>query len=444
MPPLVTPGGGEATAGEINHLLVRLASCDSDEVHPAVLAARDRWTAASRALFAAALFDRWVTAGTPASDTWCMHAVGLIGDDAGARRIAAHAKQWAGGNASARAQTALDTLRHRGTDAALIELSLLAERSRFPVFKSRARQHIEAIADLGGLTSDELADRLVPALGLVDGGDVLPTAKGDFRIVFDHRLRPVLRDATGEVHADLPRGSDKKRLTALRKEARASASLHVARLERAMCTERRIPAGIFLDRFAGHPWMTHLAQRLIWGVLAGDTLTGTVRVAEDGTLADLDDEPVTLPSTAAVVILHPLNFPAGTLGVWGQVFADYELLQPFAQLDRPVHRFGPGFFDPFAGRKTSYPVLRGLERNGWTRWYDAAVQMAKPLGGGAWAVLQTDPGWHASDTVDSAPPQTVRELTMVRGGGVTFGDLPPVTFSELIHDLRILTSPDAP
>ncbi|MEU4161176.1 DUF4132 domain-containing protein [Actinoplanes sp. NPDC026670] len=447
LPPLTSASGGQATPDDQDHFLVRLASCNTDEVHPAVLAARNRWTASSRAVFADALFDRWVAAGAPAAEGWCMQAVGLIGDDAGARRIATHARQWAGTPAAARAQAALDALRHRGTDAALIELSLLAERSRFPVFKSVARGHIEAIADLRGLTSDELADRLVPLLGLDDeGGDRVEVDAGTFRIAFDERLLPVLRDETGRILADLPkpgRGADKvkqkaakDRLTALRKEARSSASLHVARLERAMCAQRRIPAEIFLDRFAGHPWMTHLAQRLVWGVHSSDTLAGTVRVAEDGTLADAADEPVTLADGTSVSVLHPLDFPAGALAEWAGVFADYQLLQPFAQLDRPVYRDVTDL-DRFEGRKTTYAVLRGLERHGWTRWYDAAVQMAKPLAGGAWAILDTDPGWHASDTVDSALPQTVTGVTLFRSG-VTLGDLPAVVFSELVHDLRVL------
>ncbi|MEV6301344.1 DUF4132 domain-containing protein [Actinoplanes sp. NPDC051861] len=446
LPTLTTASGDRATIEDQNHFLVRLASCDADEVHPAVPAARERWTAESRALFAVALFDRWVSAGAPASEGWCMQAVGLIGDDAGARRVAAHARQWAGTNAAARAQSALDALRHRGTDAALIELSLLAERSRFPVFKSVARRHIEAIADLRGLTSDELADRLVPSLGL-DLDDTV----GEFRVIFDERLMPVLRDATGRHHADLPkptRGADreqhrtaKARLTALRKEARASASLHVARLERAMCAERRIPAAVFLDRFATHPWMTHLTQRLIWGVHDGDTLLTTIRIAEDGSATTVNDEPAALPADATVSIPHPLNFPPGTLAAWTELFTDYALLQPFPQLTRPVHHPDPAAgrsLDLFTGRKTTYATLRGLERHGWTRWYDAAVQMAKPVGAGAYALLQTDPGWHPSDTVDSAPPQTVTALTLTRTTTQTFHNLPPVTYSELLHDLRLL------
>ncbi|MDQ0364709.1 DUF4132 domain-containing protein [Catenuloplanes indicus] len=411
-------------------LLVRLAACDADQVHPGVLAARERFTAADRAAFTGALLDRWLAAGTPPAEAWCLHATGLLGDDTGARRLATLARQWAGTNAAARAQTALDAIRHRGTDAALIELNLLAERSRFPKFASVARGHIEEIAALRGLTTDELADRMVPALGA-------ETDLGAYRLAFDHRGLPVVRDPDGRVLADLPRKPEFKEaraeLAAIRKTARASASLHLARLERAMCTGRRIPAGIFLDRFAAHPWMTHLAQRLVWGVHDGDAPVTAVRVAEDGTLATVGDEPFVPAASAEVTLLHPVEFDPAP---WAEVFADYALLQPFPQLDRPCYP-EPDALDRLTGRTASYPVLRGLERYGWTRWYDASmVRMAKALPGGGWAVLDTDPGWHASDTVDSALTQTVRGIEF--SGGVTFAGLPPVVRSELVHDLRAL------
>ena len=121
---------------------------------------------------------------------------------------------------------------------------------------------------------------------------------------------------------------------------------------------------------------------------------------------------------------------------WAEIFADYALLQPFPQLDRPVH-LDAAALDRFTGRTVSYPVLRGLERHGWTRWYDASmVRMAKALPGNAWAVLDTDPGWHASDTADSALEQTVRGVEFT--DGITFAGLPPVVRSELVHDLRAL------
>ncbi|GIH98417.1 DUF4132 domain-containing protein [Planobispora takensis] len=452
LPPLVAADGSAVPSGEVTELLVRLAFSNADEVHPGVLAARARYTPASRAALVWALLQAWLADGAPPKAAWCMQAVGFLGDDECARKLTALARRWPGEGAGARAQAALDALRNIGTDAALVHLDLLAEKSRFPAFKAAAKERIHAVAYARGLSADELADRLVPSLGLdEDGADVLDTGSRSFRVVFDHTLMPVLREETGAVLAELPRPgrtddkalakAAKAKLTALRKDARSSASLHLARMERAMCAGRRIPAGVFTDRFARHPWMTHLARRLVWGAFDGGELRATFRVAEDSTLADAGDELFTLPERSSVGILHPLEFPGGALPAWSEIFADYEILQPFPQLGRATYtpdeeeRGG----DPIArlhGRKVPYPALRGLESRGWVRWYDASVQMAKPIGPRVRAVLYTDPGWHASDTVDSVEPQTVRGIGL-RGAG-TFGELSPVAFSELVYDLHTL------
>src|SRR5205085_754174 len=62
------------------------------------------------------------------------------------------------------------------------------------------------------------------------------------------------------------------------------------------------------------------------------------RVAEDRTLADSDDEPLRPLSDDSVITLpHPVLLGGTTIEVVEEVFADYELLQPFPQLARPVH-----------------------------------------------------------------------------------------------------------
>ncbi|WP_033338194.1 DUF4132 domain-containing protein [Catenuloplanes japonicus] len=438
LPPLDPPAAQE----DQELLLVRLAASEPDAVHPGLAEARETWTAASRATFAAALVDRWLEAGMPGAGVWTMYAVALIGDDAGLRRLATLARRWAGPSVRVRDRAALDALRLRGTDAALIALAGLAEKSRFPEFEAVVRDHIDEIAQLRGLTADELADRLVPRFGLDDGGDVLATDAGTFRIVFDHELMPVVRDTSGRVLADLPapaRGEDRKRhqaakdrLAEVRTEAKASAALHLARLENAMCDERRIPAAAFLDRFAGHPWMTHLARRLVWGVFLGETLTATVRVAEDGSLATVADETFVLPEAASVAPLHPAAFPDGELGAWRTVLDDYDLMQPFPQLDRPVHRRSGTALDGYAGRTVSFSALRGLERQGWDRSHDEpdVVQLTKPLTGGE-LLLEVAPGWYHYDRAASVPDQTIVRLTLD-------GDPSPAAFSEAVHDLRLL------
>ncbi|KJS50975.1 hypothetical protein VM98_39685, partial [Streptomyces rubellomurinus subsp. indigoferus] len=74
----------------------------------------------------------------------------------------------------------------------------------------------------------------------------------------------------------------------------------------------------------------HLVRRLVWLAEADGTATA-FRVAEDRTLADVRDEVFELPARASVRLAHPLLL-GGDLAAWSELFADYEILQPFRQL----------------------------------------------------------------------------------------------------------------
>src|SRR6185503_7071360 len=95
---------------------------------------------------------------------------------------------------------------------------------------------------------------------------------------------------------------------------------------------RRWSAAEFRTLFAEHPLLWHVVRRLVW--ITEDGLG--FRLAEDRTCADVNDDVVELPEDAVVGIAHPLDL-ADALDRWAEVFADYEILQPFPQLGRPVH-----------------------------------------------------------------------------------------------------------
>ena len=382
-----------------------------------------------------------------------MQALGHLGDDECARRLTKLAKAWPGEQASARAQAALDALVNIGSDAALANIALLAEKSKVPKFKEAAKSRIDAIADSRGLTTDELADRLAPTLGLDEAGaDRLDFGARKFRIGFDERLAPIVIDESGARHADLPKPNKaddkalakdaKVKLAGLKKDARTTASLQIARLERAMRSARRIEPALFEDAFARHPWMSHVAQRLVWAVVdRNSALLGTFRVAEDGTLADVEDRTYALARDegVAVSVRHPLHFPEGALAKWASVFADLELLQPFPQLARPVFRATDAERDAtaltrFVGRGVTALALRGLESRGWDRWIDSAISFAKRLHGGGLAILDTEPGWHPSQAVDDVEPQKIETIQLDRKR--TLGSLEPIEFSELVFDVE--------
>jgi hypothetical protein len=178
---------------------------------------------------------------------------------------------------------------------------------------------------------------------------------------------------------------------------------------------------------------------------------GTMRLAEDRTLADVDDVVVTLADDAVVGVAHPLHL-AGALAAWGEVFADYEILQPFPQLSRDTYALtgaerAATDLTRFHGVKVPTTKVLGLERRGWRRAAaeDAGVQpaMERALPGGGLLVAELDPGIAVGD-VSALSEQALLEVWILGPGRFrwtrdrphTFGELDPVTVSEIIRDLR--------
>jgi len=438
--------GGTLTKDEVEALLVRLAVSNVDEVHPAVSDAQSTLTPKSRTAFAWALFEAWLKDGADSKQGWAMQALGFWGDDDTARRLCALAKDWPGQNASARAQAALDALLSIGSDVALVNMNLLAEKSKYPAFKAAAAERIGLIAQKRGMTRDELQDRLVPTLSLDEDGAKLDFGARHFVVSFDEQLRPVLHDENGTKLKSLPKPAKtddadlakaaKARLSGLTKDAKASASVHLARLERAMKEQRAIDIAVFEDHFVAHPWMSHLTKRLVWAALnAAGKDTGTFRVTDEGTYANEMDEEISLKETHTVLLAHPLYLP--TTAIWSTVFADYEIIQPFDQLSRTTflpskEEAKTNALPRFVGKKVPYGTLRGLTKLGWQPWADSWINTySKDLPGKAGVQLNFEPGY--SPAGEEYEDQIIESVEL--NGFKNFGELEPIAFSEIIRDL---------
>jgi len=92
----------------------------------------------------------------------------------------------------------------------------------------------------------------------------------------------------------------------------------------------------------------------------------------------------------------------------------------------------------FRGRTATYGALRGLESRGWQRWMDDSVRFVKPLADRAWVELETDPGWHPSQTAEDIEPQKIGDVFVHEP--LTLGALDPVVFSEIVYDVESITS----
>ncbi|GAA3217559.1 DUF4132 domain-containing protein [Dactylosporangium siamense] len=429
-----------------------------------VVAACDR---ASLAAFGWALFQRWQSIGMPTSGTWAMLGLAWIGDDDVVRRLTPLIKVWPGSGGHHRSVAGLSVLTGLGTDVALIHLNDVAEKVKFAGLASSARSMLHAVAGRLGLTGEQLADRLVPDLGLrADGGLVLDYGPRRFVVGFDDQLRPTVADEDGKRLKSLPKPGARddatlgpaayQRFSALKKDVRTLAGDQIRRFERAMVTGRRWTAPEFATFIVGHPLVSHLARRLVWSFGAaadGSTVDGSFRVAEDGSYAGVDDDTLPLPGGALVGVAHPLRLAAATR--WADVFADYELLQPFPQLGRETYALTPQEakatqLDTFDGRVVPSGRVLGLERSGWSRAtpQDNGHQpwIERPLPDGLRAYVRLKPGFTIGRPGDD-PEQTLSALVVSRGrigyrrnaaDEVQLGAVDEVALSELLRDLHQL------
>ncbi|HEY2365466.1 MAG TPA: DUF4132 domain-containing protein, partial [Polyangiaceae bacterium] len=462
-------GGGTARSAKvlpisaIETLGMMLAFARIDEPYAGIAQVKEACEPASLAELAWELFQSWLVAGAPNKENWAFQALAQFGDDECARKLTPLVRAWPGEAAHARAVVGLDVLAAIGTDVALMHLHGIAQKVKFKGLQERAREKIDQIAEARGLTAAELADRLVPDLGLEDDGSLeLDFGPRKFRVTFDEMLKPAVLDETGKRLPDLPKAKqsdDAEKAAAatatwkaLKKDSKTVATSQLLRLELAMCSQRRWEPEAFDQFFVNHPLLIHLVRRLVWGAYDGkDDLVGSFRVAEDRSYATPKDDKYEIPNGAKIGLVHRLEMKQADADAWGQVLGDYEIMQPFSQLSREA-------ITPAGDEKTSTELVRvtgitvptgkvlGLDNRGWRRgppqdggvvcWYE------KPLSDGYVACLDLEPGIFTG-MISESPEQKLGKLVVSKNayswqkeGLKKLGDLSSIEFSELVRDLE--------
>ncbi|WP_439656631.1 WGR and DUF4132 domain-containing protein [Lentzea sp. HUAS TT2] len=450
------------SAEAARHLLMTAALSKPGDIYAGLPLAREALDPGSLAEFAWAVFQRWQEVGAPSKEGWALTALGWFGDDSTVRALSPLIRVWPGESQHTRAVTGLDVLADIGTEVALSHLNSIAEKVKFKGLKTKAQEKVAQIADELGLSRDQLADRLVPRLGLDDAASlVIDYGPRRFTVGFDEQLKPYVLDPDGKRRKDLPKPGAKddqdqaplehKRFAALKKDVRAVASDQIHRLERAMVDQRTWTAEEFHTVLAGHPLLWHIVRRLVWITAEGDSF----RLAEDRTLADSSDDEFTLPEAATVRVAHPVDLQE-QLEAWGEVFADYEILQPFPQLGRPLHLVPREDLLPHLTKycDVDHPVgkILSLTKKGWERGepQDGGVEcwITRPLPSGGALVASMDPGI-AVGAIDVFPEVKFTEIWFSANGhgywssqrnATTTFTADAITVSEVLSELESLHS----
>ena len=256
----------------------------------------------------------------------------------------------------------LEALARDGDRAALIELATAQERED-------VTGALERVASAKRTTADELVETMLPTTPLEpEGTTTLVYGSTTLRVGFDTTLAPVLYAGEKRL-ASLPRAKSsddpvairlaKEHWEELKEDVRSIAHLRGHALESAMHTARRIPASQFLAGWATHPLGKHQARGVVWAVERGSDLV-TFRVAEDSTLADIDDHELVLQPTDFVRVPHPVELSPELVNRWATIMSDYGLMQPVVQLGRTPIAVTP---EELAGTKIERDVKAGVT---WT------------------------------------------------------------------------------
>lgn len=253
---------------------------------PLVDAVRENVDSETCDAFAWRLFELWLSAGAPSNYAWAMPAVGRLGGDGSVLRMAKLIAAWPGEGQSKRAANGIGVLAAIGTDAALFQISELADRTKYKALRARADVALVQVAEDRGLSREELNDHIVPTCGLDDAGR-RTFDYGTRRFAFTMgaglrlgvreldsdgrpagKLRPGLPPATQKDDAERVTGA-KAAWDVLKKQVSATVKTQSDRLQKAMVAQRRWTPDAFGRLFMRHPLQSHLARTLVWGAWQG-------------------------------------------------------------------------------------------------------------------------------------------------------------------------------
>lgn len=229
-------------------------------------------------------------------------------------------------------------------DTVIIQFMLsIARQHRTKSVQALARELIDQVAKRNSWTTDELADRTIQTAGLehIQNPTSFSFGNRTLQLQLSDSLKLQLLNEEDKVIKSLPQprkedseeqiNQTKKWFSSCKKELKQVIEQQHARLYTAMVTERHWPVDEWHEYLHQHPVMFRLLQRTLWQVQLNNDWH-TFRPTEDGSLIDVNDDEVTLPSKANIRLLSANQLDKTALKAWQLHLKDYKIKPLFEQL----------------------------------------------------------------------------------------------------------------
>ncbi len=311
----------------------------------AIAATLDRRTLA---LYAADVFQRWLDDGAQAKKKWVLYFASIHGDSEITQPLISHINKWPQESRGAIAAEAVKALALNSAPEALLTVDTISRKFKFKQVKSAAADALKFAASQLGITTEELADRIVPDLGFDENMQkTIDYGTRKFTVRLNAALEVEVFDENGKRLKNLPAPGQKddpvlapqanSEFKSLKKSIKATVNTQKLRMELALSTGRRWTSEAWTKLFVKNPIMHQFAMSLIWGVYEENALVQTFRYMEDGTFNTEDEDEYDLPENAVIGLVHPLELTADSIAAWKEQLEDYEVKQCIEQLDRPTY-----------------------------------------------------------------------------------------------------------
>ncbi|MGM7637057.1 DUF4132 domain-containing protein [Bacillus sp. Hm123] len=327
---------------------------------------------------------RWVADGAQAKRKWVLSLAAQFGDSRVIHELSSLIADWVKSSRGAIASLAVKALALQGSDEALLITDGIAQKIKHKQVKRAASEALEAAAKEFGITPEELADRLIPTLGFdQEGKRVFDYGPRSFTVEVTPEQTLQIFKEDGKSVKNLPqvaKSDDEQKATdareqfkLLKKQLKTVVTNQKTRLEAALSKNRTWEAEKWEKLFVDNVIMQSFAIGLIWGVYEEGELVQSFRYMDDGTFNTIDEDEYELPEGANIGLVHPLDLEADEIEQWKEQLEDYEIIQPIAQLDRPIfiiteEEKNQKEIIRFAGRQMSDLALLGrIDKAGWSK-----------------------------------------------------------------------------
>ncbi len=407
--------GEEAGEEYLQAVLLSYASMSPCGVSPTAATLAEDLNAREFAVYVGELFDKWMETGAESKKRWVLYASSIHGGADMVRKLHHQIQEWPNAARGAIASEAVQALALSPEAQALLIVDGISRKFKFKQVKAAAGKALEFAASQLGITTEELADRIVPDLGFNENMErIFDYGERKFTVAITTALEIEVFDESGKKLKNLPapgkRDDEEKAAAAyeefkqMKKQMKTTVSSQKMRLEMALSTGRQWSVEAWKNLFVKNPVMHQFATGLIWGVYEDGKLVSTFRYMEDGSFNTEDEEEFELPvgqsdagqpetsgqdavgsgeGAAArqplIGIVHPIELSEDSRKAWKEQLEDYEIAQPIEQLERPIYRRTKEEEDSKSLERFGGCIVNDLSLGGKLMtmgWYRGSVQDA--------------------------------------------------------------------